>query len=135
MSLARTCTRSMVLTMVLTAFAVVITSGTGLALDPSHQYDATLNQMLDAVHSGSRDQFIEHGDDRFKNGFSEKMFGQLVQLFGQRMRQGYDVTFLTTLRQQDYMVYIWKLAFKDGKDDYIIRLAVKDGIIRGFVIR
>jgi hypothetical protein len=135
MSIARRCTRFILLTVVLTAFAVVITPGTGLAVEPSQQYDATLNQMIEAIQSRSRDQFVEHGDAKFKNGFNEKMFGQLFQLLGQRLRQGYDATFLTTLRQEDYLVYIWKLSFKDNKDDYIIRMAIKDGIVRGFVIR
>jgi hypothetical protein len=135
MSIARRCIGFILLTVVLTVFAVVITPGTGLALDPLHQYDTTLNQMLEAIQSRSREQFVEHGDAKFKNGFNEKMFGQLFQLLGQRLRQGYDVTFLTTLRQQDYLVYIWKLSFKDNKDDYIIRMAVKDGTVMGFVIR
>ena len=135
MSIARSKTGFILLTVVLTAFAVVIAPGTGSAVDPSHEYDKTLNQMLEAIKSNSRTQFIEHGDARFKSGFSEKMFAETVKLLGQRMREGYDVTFLTTLRQQDYLVYIWKLAFKDNKDDYIIRIAIKDGIVWGFVIR
>jgi hypothetical protein len=135
MSLARSYTGFIMLTVVLTVFTIVITSATGLALDPLQQYDTTLHQMLEAIRSKSRDQFVEHGDARFQNGFTEKMFGELAQLLGPRMRQGYEVTFLTTLRQQDYTVYIWKLAFKDNKDDYLIRMAVKDGLVRGFIIR
>ena len=135
MSIAQICTRSGMVIMLLVAFFVATAAGAGSASDASHQYDATLTKMLASIQSRSHDQFVEPGDERFKKGFSEKMFAELYQLLGQRMKQGYDATFLTTLRQQDYVVYIWKLAFKDEKDDYIIRMAVKDGIVRGFVIR
>ena len=43
--------------------------------------------------------------------------------------------FLTSLKQQGYAVYLWKLTFKDGKDDHLARMAVKDGKVGGFWIQ
>ena len=54
---------------------------------------------------------MARGDLRFKNGFTLKMFEELSRQLGPRLRQGYSMTFLTTLHQRDYMVYVWKLAF------------------------
>jgi hypothetical protein len=36
------------------------------------------------------------------------------------------------LNQQGYTVYLWKLEFKDGKDDVLVTMAVRDGKVGGF---
>jgi hypothetical protein len=45
------------------------------------------------------------------------------------------VTFLTTLNQQDYVVYAWKVTFKDTRDDLLVTLLIKDGKAYGFIPR
>jgi hypothetical protein len=45
------------------------------------------------------------------------------------------VTFLTTLNQQDYAVYAWKVTFKDARDDLLATLFIKDGKVSGFIPR
>jgi len=134
MSLSR-CSRSLLRSLVIPALVVVIASGTGLAQVPPRQYDTTLNQMLDAIQSKSYDRFAADGDARFRSGFTQKMFEELALRLGPRLQQGYSATFLTTLHQQDYMVYVWKLAFKDGKDDFLVTLFIKSGNVSGFITR
>jgi hypothetical protein len=135
MPLSRSSVRFFFLSVVITALAIVISSGTGLAQVPMRQYDMPLKQMLDAIQSKSYDVFVANGDARFKNGFTLKMFEELTRQIGQRLQQGYSLTFLTTLRQHDYVVYVWKVAFKDSKDDYLVSLAIMNGNITGFTIR
>jgi hypothetical protein len=119
---------------VVPAFALIIASGAGMAQVAS-QYDTALKQMLDAVQEKSYEPFVARGDLRFKNGFTTKMFEELSRQLGPRLRLGYSLTFLTTLHQRDYLVYVWKLAFKDDKDDFLITLAIKDGSVTGFIAR
>ncbi len=128
-------TRFVVLSLVIPAFAAVIASGTGLAQVPMREYDTTFSQMLDAIQSKSYDKFVANGDARFRSGFTQKMFEELAQRLGSRMEQGYAASFLTTLRQQGYMVYVWKLTFKDGKDDFLITLFIKNAEVSGFMTR
>jgi hypothetical protein len=134
MSLSR-CSRFLLRSLVIPALAVVIASGTAPAQVPLRQYDTTLNQMFDAIQSKSYDRFIADGDARFRSGFTQKMFEELAQRLGPRLKQGYSVAFLTTLHQEDYVVYVWKLAFKDGKDDFLVTLFIKNGDVTGFIIR
>jgi hypothetical protein len=117
------------------ALTIVIATGQGLAQVPFRQYDTTLKRMFDAIQSNSYDGFVAEGDARFKTGFNPKMFKNLSRQLGPRLQQGYSVTFLTTLRQQGYVVYVWKLVFKDGRDDVLVTLFVKDGKVSGFVPR
>ncbi len=121
--------------LVIPALAVVIASGTGLAQVPLRQYDTTFNQMLDAVKSKSYDRFAADGDARFRGGFTQKMFEELALRLGPRLQQGYSSTYLTSLHQQDYTVYVWKLAFKDGKDDFLVTLFINKGSVSGFIVR
>ncbi len=128
-------TRFVFLSLVIPAFAVIIASGTGLAQIPLREYDTTFSQMLDAIQSKSYDKFIANGDARFRSGFTQKMFEELSQRLGPRMDKGYSASFLTTLHQQGYLVYVWKLAFKDGKDDYLVTLFIQNGEVGGFITR
>lgn len=130
-----TSVRSIILSAVFPALAIVIASGPVSAQVPLRQYDTTLKRMFDAIQSKSYDQFVAAGDARFKAGFNPKMFEDLARQLGPRLQQGYSVAFLTTLKQQDYVLYVWKLAFKDGKDDFLITLFIKDGKVSGFIPR
>ncbi len=134
MSIFRSSVRFLILSVVVSALALSLASGAGVAQVAS-QYDATLKQMLDAVQEKSYEPFVARGDLRFKNGFTTTMFDELSRQLAPRLRQGYSMTFLTTLRQRDYLVYVWKLAFKDGKDDFLVNMAIKDGKITGFITR
>jgi hypothetical protein len=135
MVLPRSLVRSFSFLVALSAFTIFIASEALSAQAPASQYDKTLKQMLDAVQSKSYDQFLAQGDANFKVGFKQKMFEDLSAQLGPRLQQGYSTTFLTTLHQQDYTVHVWKLAFKDGKDDFLVTMAVKDGKVSGLVFR
>jgi len=123
------------LSVILPAFVIIIVSGPGLAQVPLRQFDTTLKQMLDAIQTKSYDSFVAIGDARFKGGFTQTKFEELARQIGPRLQQGYSVTFLTTLRQRDYMVLIWKITFKDARDEFLISMAIRDGNVIGFMIR
>jgi hypothetical protein len=134
-SLSRGSVRFLILSVVLPGLFAVIASGPGVAQVPLRSHDSTVRQMFDAIQSKSYDTFVADGDGRFKTGFTPKMFDDLTQKLGPRLRIGYHVTFLTTLNQQDYVVYVWKVTFKDAKDDLLVTLFIKDGKVSGFIPR
>ena len=49
-----------------------------------------------------------------------------------RMKKGYECSYLGDLKQQGFHVLLWKLMFKDGGDDTLAKLALKDGKVAGF---
>ena len=133
MPLSRSSVRFLFLSVVFPALFIVIASGPGLAQVPLRNHDSTLKQMFDAIQSSSYDTFVADGDARFKAGFTPKMFDDLAQKIGPRLQKGYQVTFLTTLNQQDYEIYVWKVTFKDARDDLLLSLFIKDGKVSGFI--
>ena len=102
---------------------------------PPAALDSTLRNMLAALQKNSLPDFVADGDAAFKSGMTREMLAGVSSQFGPRLAGGYTATFLGALNQQGYTVYLWKLAFKDGQDDRMVTMAVKDGKVAGFFLR
>ena len=97
--------------------------------------EATFKRMLAATESRSLSAFVADGNASFRTDITPAMFSSFSAQFALRLKQGYTTTFVTQLRQGGYAVYVWKLEFKDGRDDLLFTLAVKDGKVGGFLLR
>jgi hypothetical protein len=91
--------------------------------------------MLAALQSGSLSDFVAPGDPAFQSGMNQAMLDSVRSRMAPRMSGGYTSTFLGTLVQEGYTIYLWKLSFKDGLDDRLVQIAVRDGKVSGFVLR
>jgi hypothetical protein len=98
------------------------------------QIETTMNNMLAAVQAKSLRDFVAAGDASLKAGMTQRMLDAMSAQLAPRLNQGYTATFLGTLNQEGYTVYLWKLAFKDGKDDLLVTMAVKDGKVGGLIL-
>lgn len=119
----------------LVGFIVALTNTPGAnaaAADPAAQ--KICKQMLTAIIDQDRDAFIAQGTDAVKAGTTDDVMKYLHAQIGARMADGYELTFLTMLKQAGYEVYLWKLSFKQG-DDVVVRIAIKDGKVGGFFLQ
>ncbi|MHB8844478.1 MAG: hypothetical protein ACYC7L_06970 [Nitrospirota bacterium] len=135
MRFSRSFPRALFLSLVLPPLVALFLSGTGMAQTPAATYEQTLIKMFDAIQSKSHDTFVADGEAWFKSNFTAKMFDDLAQQLGPRLKQGYSLTFLTTLNRMEHVGYVWKLALKGGKEDYLASLFIKDGHVSGFMVR
>ena len=119
-------------------FCILLLVGTALptasAQEPE-ELQTTLQKMLNAIQSRSLAEFVADGDSSFRAGMSQTMLDGVSAQFGPRLKQGYSVTFIGRLNQLGYVVYLWKLEFKDGGDDRLVTMAVKNHKIGGFFLR
>lgn len=99
------------------------------------QVEMTMKNMLAATQAGSLADFTAAGDASFRSGMTQTMLDGVSAQFAPRLKQGYTSTFFGSLNQQGYTVYLWKLEFKDGKDDRLVTMAIKDGKVGGFFLR
>ena len=97
--------------------------------------EAAFKSMLAALQSGSLSDFVAPGDAAFQSGMNQGMLDNVRSRMAPRMSGGYTTTFLGTLIQEGYTIYLWKLSFKDGLDDRLVQVAVRDGKVAGFVLR
>jgi hypothetical protein len=99
------------------------------------QFEATLKKMLSALESNSLPDFVAEGDPALQAATAPPMFNNLSRRLGTRLKNGYTATYLAELKQQGYMVYLWKLEFSDSGDDILVTMAIRDGKVGGFWLR
>jgi len=97
--------------------------------------ETIMKSMLAATEASSLPDFVAAGEAAFQAGMTKPMLDSVSRQLGSRLRQGYTASFLSMLNQQGYTVYLWKLEFKDGKDDVLVTMAVRDGKVGGFWLR
>jgi hypothetical protein len=97
--------------------------------------ETTMKSMISAIQANSLPDFVAPGDEAFQAGMTKEMLSSINQSLASRLAQGYTSTFLTKLNQQGFEVYVWKLEFKDGNDDVLVFMAVKNGKVGGFWLR
>ncbi len=115
-------------------FALIF-AATLSAQDPAARVQTIFQNLMSAVQTGDHAAMTLNGDPAFKVGLTKEMVAKVSAQLGPRMQEGYSATFLTAMRQASYEVFIWKLSFKDGKDDMLAKVALtKDGQVAGFWI-
>ena len=104
------------------------------APQPAKEAQAAFDVLLAAIQANDFAGFTEVGDAAFKAALTKAMFEQVCAEMAPRMNQGYEATFLGELKQQGYKVFLWKMAFKDEGDDFLVKLAMEDGKVGGFFL-
>ncbi len=97
--------------------------------------DLLFKQLVSATASDDYDSFIAHGTTEVKAGISKTQFDAVAQLMDGRLKAGYDITALGELNQRGYQVYLYRLRFKDGGDDTLGTMSLKDGLVAGIFFK
>jgi hypothetical protein len=92
--------------------------------------EETMKRMLSAAQVNALDDFVAQADPAARGGMTKQM-QDINQEVGPRIKQGYVATYWGSLKQGGYEVHVWKLDFRDGKDDYLVTLAVRDRKVAG----
>ena len=103
-----------------------------MAGDAAESARPVLDKLLKAVETNDYANFVADGTDAFKADLTKEILeGVSVQL-APRMKKGYDASFLGELKQQGCQVLLWKVTYKDGGDDTLAKVVLKDGKVAGF---
>jgi hypothetical protein len=117
-------------------FILVLGLSSHAALAQAPQSAETImKNMLSAIESNSLTDFVASGDPTFRSGMTQQILDSVRQSLASRLKQGYTAKFLTSLNQQGFTVYLWKLEFNDNNDDVLATIALKDGKVSGFWFR
>ncbi|HRJ73545.1 MAG TPA: hypothetical protein PLS03_15070 [Terrimicrobiaceae bacterium] len=105
------------------------------AEEPSPLVQKMFQNLMNAVQAGDHAAMILDGDETFRQGLTPAMTAGVSAQLAPRMREGYSAAFLTRMRQASYDIYLWKLTFQDGGDDFIAKVVLnQDGRVAGFLI-
>jgi len=94
-----------------------------------------LDKLLKAVQANDYDSFVADGTAEVKAALTKQMLEGVSAQIAPRLKKGYDATYLGELKQSGCKVYLWKLAYKDGGDDILAKLSLKDGKVAGFLLQ
>jgi exonuclease VII large subunit len=93
-----------------------------------------LQTILDATASGNYDLFTTVGDSGYKASITKQMFKGVSEQLAPRMEKGYSITYFGRLKQSDYQIYLWKLSFEDGGDEFVARMTMNGDKVAGILI-
>jgi hypothetical protein len=101
---------------------------------PEQSVKAVFTNLLGAIATNDYKKFVAEGNSGFQEAITKEMFEPVSKELSSRLNDGHTVVFLGELQQQGYQVYVWKVTFKDGGDDFLARLSLQDGKVGGFWI-
>lgn len=94
--------------------------------------DSIFKAQIGFVERNDYKGFISNGSAEFKK-ITLSDFNKVEQQLLGRFKTGHVETFLTTLSQDGYLVYLWKITFKDKRNDVLAKMIIgKDDKILGF---
>jgi hypothetical protein len=115
------------------AAATAITVASAQA-EPDQATQAIFKNLMSATLANDYDGFIAECDAVMKAVLTKPMLEGVSKQIEPRATQGYYAHYLGGLDQRGYKVHLWRLRFKDGEDDILATLSVKDGKAGGFYL-
>ena len=103
-----------------------------LAGNPVEPGRATLEKLLQAVAVNDYESFVADGIEAFKATLTKETLAGVSAHLAPRLKQGYECSYLGFLKQHGFQVLLWKLTYKDGGDDTLVKLVLKNGKVAGF---
>lgn len=99
------------------------------------QAGATFKKLLEAQAAKDYAAFVADGTDALKAALSQAQFEGAADYLGKRFKDGYDTKCLGELKQQGCQVFLFKIECKDGGDDLLATLALKDDKVAGIYFK
>lgn len=98
--------------------------------------NALFKKQLAAIQSGAYDEFVADGTPTFKAAITKPAFDKIATDLRPRFDAGYTTDYLTDMKKGGTVVHLWKLGFKDGKDDMLVAMVLDDsGKVGGFLLQ
>ena len=95
-----------------------------------------LQAAIDGDYKGFRRECFKEGDTDMKLALAQagakEAFQRASETVAPLCRGGYELQFLTAMNQAGSDVYLWKLIPAVGQNQFLVRLALKNGKISGF---
>jgi hypothetical protein len=115
------------------ALAGIGTARADVTQDPPEK---VMNMMIEATKNRSFADFMAEANDGMRADLTVQNFEGVCGQVSPRLQKGYKTKYLTKLRKEDQMVvYLWKLEYADGKDDGLISLTVKNKKVAGIFLQ
>jgi len=94
--------------------------------------EGTVNTLLAAIATNNYDALAANAAPALKTRITKETFTQVSTQLSPRLKKGYKLQYLGSLKQQGVEVFLWKITYQDGGDDMLARLVIQEGKVAGF---
>lgn len=101
---------------------------------PSKEDVDIFTKLFSALEKKNYASFVGDGEPAFKE-LPEEKFNSVATQLAPKVSGDHEVTYLGALQQKGFRVTLWKVSFKEGSDDMLATLSVRNGKVGGFYIR
>ncbi len=105
------------------------------AADAPAEMQTLFTKIIAGVEKNDIAPLLAEGDEKFQAALTPDAFHKGVGILTPRFQSGYETAYFGQLKKLGYDTYVWKLSFKDGGDDLLCILSVKNGKVGGFSIK
>lgn len=94
------------------------------AATPDPEVQRTYDRVVTAIQSADREAILTNATPQMHEALTAQVMANLAGDQGRRLKAEHEATYLTDLTQRGHRIHLWKLTFKDGGDDIILRLVL-----------
>ena len=94
--------------------------------------EGTVNTLLAAIATNNYDTLVANAAPALKTRITKETFTQVSTQLSPRLKKGYKLQYLGSLKQQGVEVFLWKITYKDGGDEMLARLVIQEDKVAGF---
>lgn len=94
--------------------------------------EGIVNTLLGAIATNNYDGLVANAAPALKTRITRETFTQVSTQLSPRLKKGYRLQYLGSLKQQGIEVFLWKITYQDGGDDMLARLVIQEGKVAGF---
>ena len=91
-----------------------------------------VNTLLTAIATNNYNALIATAAPALKTRIAKETFTQVSTQLSPRLKKGYKLHYLGSLKQQGVEVLLWKINYQDGGDDMLARLVIQENKVAGF---
>jgi hypothetical protein len=120
---------------ILLTLALALFSTLGLRAENTAQADVIFKKLIAAQVAKDYDAFVADASTGLKAALGKTQFEASSDMMIPKLAAGYDITALGELNQKGYEIYLYRLRFKNGGDDMLGTLSLKDGKVAGIFFK
>jgi hypothetical protein len=94
--------------------------------------ERTVNTLLTDIATNNYDALVANAAPALKSRITRETFKQVSTQLSPRLKKGYKLQYLGSLKQQGVEVLLWKITYQDGGDDMLSRLVIQEDKVAGF---
>ncbi len=94
--------------------------------------EGTVNTLLAAIATNNYEALVANAAPALKTRITKETFTQVSTQLSPRLKKGYKLQYLGSLKQQGVEVLLWKITYQDGGDDMLARLVIQENKVAGF---